>query len=91
MFRHGSQTDGLLDVLLFKNQSPWDLFRYMQAILMGQHSNLDDVEYFQSESLLLTSGELVPYELDGEMVGYLPLRVTIDRGMLSVLAPALDS
>ena len=91
MFRQGSQTDGLLDVLLFKNQSPWDLFRYMQAILMGQHSNLDDVEYFQSESLLLTSGELVPYELDGEMVGYLPLRVTIDRGMLSVLAPALDS
>ena len=91
MFRQGSQTDGLLDVLLFKNQSPWDLFRYMQAILMGQHSNLDDVEYFQSESLLLTSGELVPYELAGEMVGYLPLRVTIDRGMLSVLAPALDS
>lgn len=88
MFRQGSQTDGLLDVLIFKNQSPWDLFRYMQAILMGQHSNLDDVEYFQSESLSLTSHDPVPYELDGEMVGYLPLQVTLDRGILSVLAPS---
>lgn len=87
MFRQGSPTDGLLDVLVFKNQSPWDLFRYMQAILMGQHSNLKDVEYFQSSSLFLSSRERVPYELDGEMVGYLPLSVTLDRGALAVLAP----
>lgn len=91
MFRQGSQTDGLLDVLIFKNQSPWDLFRYMQAVLMGQHPNLDDVEYFQTESLTLTSEAPVPYELDGEMVGYLPLRVIIEKKILSVLAPALDS
>jgi diacylglycerol kinase (ATP) len=88
MFRHGSQTDGLLDVLVFKNQSIWDLFRYMQAILMGQHPNLSDVEYFQTGTLSLSAEEPVPYELDGEMLGYLPLCVTIDRGALSVLAPA---
>ena len=88
MFRQGSQTDGLLDVLVFKNQSIWDLFRYMQAILMGQHPNLSDVEYFQTGTLSLSAEEPVPYELDGEMLGYLPLCVTIDRGALSVLAPA---
>lgn len=87
MFHDGSQTDGLLDVLVFKNQSPWDLFRYMQAILMGQHPKLDDVEYFQTSSLILGSDKPVPYELDGEMVDYLPLRVTLDRGALSVLVP----
>lgn len=86
MFRNGSQKDGLLDALVFKNQTPWDLFRYMQAILMGQHINLDDVEYFQSSTLSLCAEEQVPYELDGEMVGYLPLQVTVDRGALSVLA-----
>jgi diacylglycerol kinase (ATP) len=90
MFRKGSPSDGLLDVLVFKNQSPWDLFRYMQAILLGQHAQLKDVEYFQSSTLNLHSEEPVPYELDGEMVGYLPLRVTLDRGALSVLAPALS-
>ena len=87
MFRKGSHTDGLLDVLVFKNQSPWDLLRYMHAILMGQHVNLDDVEYFQSSMITLRAEEPVPYELDGEFAGYLPLDVTLDRRALSVLAP----
>ena len=87
MFRNGSHTDGLLDVLVFKNQSPWDLLRYMHAILMGQHINLDDVEYFQSHTITLLSEEAVPYELDGEFVGYLPLTVSLDERALSVLAP----
>ena len=87
MFRKGSHTDGLLDILVFKNQSPWDLLRYMHAILMGQHVDLDDVEYFQSHSVTLRAAESVPYELDGEFVGYLPLSVTLDQQALSVLAP----
>jgi YegS/Rv2252/BmrU family lipid kinase len=87
MFRQGSPVDGLLDVLVFQNQSPWDLLRYMHAILMGQHVELKDVEYFQSSSLELTSEEPVPYELDGEMVGYLPLTFSLRGGALPVLAP----
>ena len=87
MFRQGSPTDGLLDVLVFKNQSPWDLLRYMHAILMGGHANLEDVEYFQSSAISLYSEEPVPYELDGEMTGYLPLCITLDQGVLPVLAP----
>ena len=87
MFRQGSQVDGLLDVLVFKSQSPWDLLRYMHAILMGQHSELKDVEYFQTSSLQLSSEEPVPYELDGEMVGYLPLAFSLREAGLSVLAP----
>ncbi len=89
MFRKGSPTDGLLDVLVFKNQSPWDLLRYMHAILMGEHTNLVDVEYFQSSTISLRSDEPVPYELDGEMTGYLPLTITLDRGVLPVIAPEL--
>jgi diacylglycerol kinase family enzyme len=38
MFRKGSPCDGLIDVLVFRNQSPWDLLRYMHAILIGQHA-----------------------------------------------------
>ena len=87
MFRQGSQVDGLLDVLVFKSQSPWDLLRYMHAILMGQHAKLKDVEYFQTSSLQLSSEEPVPYELDGEMVGYLPLAFSLREAGLSVLAP----
>lgn len=87
LFRKGSPTDGLLDVLVFQNQSPWDLLRYMHAILIGHHADLGDVEYFQSGSLSLHSEEPVPYELDGEMAGFLPLSMTLRRGALRVLAP----
>ena len=87
MFRHGSQADGLLNVLVFQSQSPWDLLRYMHAILIGQHTELKDVEYFQTSSLELSSEEPVPYELDGEMVGYLPLTISMRAAAFSVLAP----
>lgn len=87
MFRQGSPSDGLIDVLIFRNQSPWDLLRYMHAILIGQHDGLKDVEYFQTTSLEVSSGEPVPFELDGEMAGYLPLTFGLERNVLSVLAP----
>jgi YegS/Rv2252/BmrU family lipid kinase len=87
MFREGSLDDGMLDVLLFQNQSPWDLLRYMHAILVGNQAGLADVEYFKTSSLSLSSEEPVPYELDGEMVGYLPLAFTVAHSALPVLAP----
>jgi YegS/Rv2252/BmrU family lipid kinase len=87
VFRKGSPSDGLIDVLVFRNQSPWDLFRYMNALLIGQHAELSDVEYFQTTSLSLHSESPVPYELDGEMVGYLPLSLRVEKGALPVLAP----
>jgi diacylglycerol kinase (ATP) len=90
MFRQGSPSDGLIDVLIFRNQSPWDLLRYMHAILIGQHAGLQDVEYFQTTTLEVDSGEPVPYELDGEMAGYLPLTFGLEHEALSVLAPLLE-
>ena len=88
MFRRGSPCDGLIDVLVFRNQSPWDLLRYMHAILIGQHASLEDVEYFQTTSLALRSESPVPYELDGEMAGYLPLSLRVEKAALSVFAPS---
>lgn len=91
MFRQGSPCDGLIDVLIFRNQSPWDLLRYMHAILIGQHAGLEDVEYFQTTALEVSAGEPVPFELDGEMTGYLPLTFGLEREVLNVLAPTQDS
>jgi len=87
MFRKGSPSDGLIDVLVFRNQSPWDLLRYMHAILIGHQDQLGDVEYFQTSSLSFHSEEPVPYELDGEMAGYIPLTLRMERAALAVLAP----
>jgi diacylglycerol kinase (ATP) len=87
LFKEARLDDGLLDVLVFQNQSHWDLVRYFQAILFGNHPDLPDVEYFQSRGLRLTSREPVPVEIDGELSGTLPYEFGFSIGKLSVLVP----
>ena len=87
LFKNARLDDGLLDVLVFQNQSHWDLIRYFQAIVFGNHPALPDVEYFQSRGLRLTSREPVPVEIDGELTGTLPYEFGFSIGKLNVLVP----
>jgi diacylglycerol kinase (ATP) len=87
LFKDARLDDGLLDVLVFQNQSHWDLMRYFQAIVFGNHPALPDVEYFQSRGLRLTSREPVPVEIDGELTGTLPYEFGFSIGKLNVLVP----
>ena len=72
LFKDARPDDGLLDVLVFKNQSHWDVVRYFQAIAFGNHPDLPDVEYFQTKSMNVHSSASVPVELDGELADALP-------------------
>jgi len=87
LFKDARIDDGLLDVLVFENQSHWDIIRYVQAIAFGNHSELPDVQYFQTRGLRLSSEEYVPVELDGELCGHLPYEFGFSHRKLSVLAP----
>lgn len=88
LFKRASLSDGLLDVVVFKNQSHWDVIRYFQAIAFGTHPELHDVEYFQTPTLRVWSPADVPVELDGEVAGALPCEFRIAPHKLLVLAPA---
>jgi diacylglycerol kinase (ATP) len=88
LFRNASLDDGLLDVVMFKNQSHWDVMRYVQAIVFGDHTELEDVEYFQTSRLDVSADREVPVELDGEVVGVAPYRFRFSRHRLRVLVPA---
>jgi len=87
LFKRASLNDGLLDVVVFKNQSHWDVIRYFQAIAFGTHPELHDVEYFQTPSLFVRSSCEVPVELDGEVAGTLPCEFRLAPHKLHVLAP----
>lgn len=90
LFRDARPDDGLLDVLVFKNQSHWDVMRYLHAIFFGAHAELPDVEYFQTPRLSVTADAEVPVELDGEIAGLVPFEFGIARRKLRVLAPPVD-
>ena len=87
VFKRASLYDGLLDVLVFQNQTHWDVVRYFQAIAFGTHPDLPDVEYFQTSSIKVTSSGDVPVELDGEVAGTLPCLFSVNSQKLCVFAP----
>jgi YegS/Rv2252/BmrU family lipid kinase len=87
LFREAIFDDGLLDIVVFKNQSHWDVMRYVQAIVFGDHRGLPDVEYFQTKELHVSADCEVPVELDGEVVGFAPVTFGFARRKLRVLAP----
>ena len=87
LFKKADLNDGLLDIVVFKNQSHWDVVRYFQAIAFGNHLDLPDVEYFQAPSVKVESSDEVPFELDGELAGILPCVFQISQNKLHVLTP----
>ena len=87
LFKNARPDDGLLDVLVFKNQSHWDVVRYFQAVAFGNHADLHDVEYFQTKSMNVHSSAVVPVELDGELATVLPCTFGFRPRKFRVLAP----
>jgi len=87
VFKRANIHDGLLDVLVFQNQSHWDVVRYFQAIAFGTHLELPDVEYFQTGRLRVTSAGEIPVELDGEVAGVLPCEFSVESKKLEVIVP----
>lgn len=86
MFQSASLDDGLLDVCIFKKSDPATLLWYAQSILLGNHTKLADVQYFQATQLEVTAEGTVPIEADGELIDHLPCTFTISPHKLRVIA-----
>ncbi len=87
IFKKAEIDDGKLDVLIFKNLGYLDIVRYLGGIVFGSHLNFPDVEYFQTRKLKVHSEQEVPVEVDGEVIGNLPVTFRLSSHKLKVLAP----
>jgi YegS/Rv2252/BmrU family lipid kinase len=87
-FQDARVDDGLLDVLVFQRMSHLDIARYMGNVLMGRHTLLKDVVYFQTRKVRVESDEEVPVEVDGELATVLPVTFRIASSKLKVMTPA---
>lgn len=82
--------DGLLDVVVAGPFSKSGVVKIFPGIYQGKHVGHPSVEIVRSRSVLIEPltnlGALPPAAFaDGERIGPLPLRVTVDPGALSVL------
>jgi diacylglycerol kinase (ATP) len=86
-FKQAVMDDGLLDVIVFKRLNYVDIIRYLQDVVFTPQISSPEVEYFQTKRLRVRSEEVVPVEIDGELVGNCPVEFKIRAGGLRVLTP----
>ena len=87
IFKDAKVDDGKLDVMIFKNLGYLDIARYLSGIIFGTHVEMHDVEYFQTRRAVVRSAGRVPVEVDGEVIGNVPVTFRMSPHKLKVIAP----
>jgi diacylglycerol kinase (ATP) len=86
-FKQAVIDDGLLDVVAFKRLGYLEIIKYLQNVLFSSEIRTSEVEYFQTRQLRVSSDQMVPVELDGELVGNCPVEFSVKKRALRVLVP----
>jgi diacylglycerol kinase (ATP) len=90
---HSDGSDGLLDVCSLRRGRFWPGLGYVAALLLRQHHRLADWTTRRARRLRITSDAQVPYQLDGDPGGFLPLEIETLPARLTLVVPreAVDS
>jgi diacylglycerol kinase (ATP) len=83
--KDASGSDGLLDVCTFKEGSLWYGLVYLGGMLLGQHEGMQDFEHVKARQLQIEAAGPVPYQLDGDPGGELPVEIRALPGRLTLL------
>ena len=81
-------TDGLLDICTFRSGSLWSGLWYLGSVLFGRHRQSQDCITVQTTRVRLESSGQVPYQLDGDPGGFLPVDIEIVPARLRLVVPA---
>jgi YegS/Rv2252/BmrU family lipid kinase len=76
--------DGLFDVVLFGDIGLGEALRNLGKLRRGEHIHHPKVDYFRGSRVSVDSDEIILAEMDGELVGTLPMEVTILHRLLKV-------
>lgn len=78
--------DGLMDVVVVRNASRWQMLSLFSKVFDGSHVHLDCVEYHQVKSFEIRTEAEHLMNLDGEMKGSSPIAAEVLPSALSVFA-----
>ena len=87
IFPQASLTDGKVDAIVVEKVEGWRLAEYTQAVLVGRLPALSGVHYLQSDAYELCPLEdrRVPVQLDGDTMGQLPGKVSVQRQAMQMV------
>ena len=89
----GDCADGRLDLCCFRGGRWWNGLRYFIGVLFGWHRSWRDTHVEQVTHISIESDEPVPYQLDGDPGGELPVTIRVLPGRLTFVgsSPVADS
>jgi len=80
-------TDGLLDVCTFREGSLWYGLVYLGGVVFDQHRSWESCVTARTRRVRIEADEEVPYQLDGDPGGVLPVDIEILPGRLTLIVP----
>jgi diacylglycerol kinase family enzyme len=80
-------SDGYLDLCSFARGGTLRGMHYLLSLWFGRHQRLSDFTHVKSSRFRLCSRGVVPYQIDGDPGGTLPLDVEVLPGRLTLLVP----
>jgi diacylglycerol kinase (ATP) len=87
VFPQADLRDGRLDVCVFPRVTWLTLARCGPSLLLRGTLPASVTQTFQAESLTLTSASVTPLEADGELLGHLPAKFSLEPSRLRVIVP----
>jgi diacylglycerol kinase family enzyme len=79
--------DGLLDACAFRQGSFWHGLRYLTAVTRRRHRELADCSISRVQRLRVESIRPVPFQVDGDPGGILPLEIEVLPGRMTLVIP----
>jgi diacylglycerol kinase (ATP) len=74
-------------VVLFKNKGWYNILRYYLAIITNRVDQLDDIEIFPANHIIIQSEDKAPIQIDGDHYGYLPVTITAVDKPFKLIVP----
>jgi diacylglycerol kinase family enzyme len=78
--------DGLLDVVVVRQATRWQLLKLFKQVFDGSHLSLPCVEYYQVQRFAIESDTQAPLNLDGESIGSAPFVAEMLPSALRIFA-----
>jgi diacylglycerol kinase (ATP) len=80
-------TDGQFDLCMFEGGSTLQGLWYLANVVLRRHERLSDSQCRRAVRVRIESDGQVPYQLDGDFAGYLPLEIEIVPRRMRLLVP----
>ena len=79
--------DGVLDLCTFRGGNLFRGLFYLVSVLLRRHKNWTNSKAYHFTKLTMESDQEVPYQLDGDPGGTLPLTVEVVKGGVTLIVP----